>query len=126
MPKTPFDGFLKSLRDFPEGVDIMLLDKCPHLVIFQIGLEQLIEVMIFDHTSGCCKSEQVVYGGRDFKSALIAVPHDALDPFGIGGAGAHNPADFFRQGPDTRPFGPTVIVVINAGLRSGEMADRRC
>ena len=65
-----------------------------YALVFQIGSEQLIEMMIGDRVGRGRKAEQIIHRRGDLEGALVAVAHHAGDPFRIGGAAAHHARDF--------------------------------
>ena len=50
--------------------------------------------------------------------------HHAGDPFRIGGAGAHDPADFLFERTDLRAFGARMVIVIDFDAFALQRLDR--
>jgi len=61
----------------------------------------------------------------EFLPAMVAMAHDAGNPFRIDDAGTHDAGDFFFQGPDFRRFGPRMIVVIDRWAAAAQAFDGR-
>src|SRR5690606_12597624 len=104
-PEAALDRFLESLGDLAKGRRVGLCDEVAHPFVLQIGLVQGVEVMVLDHARGGGEGEQVVDRRGDLEGALVAVAHDAGEPFGVGRAGAHDPADFLLEGADAWGLG---------------------
>ncbi len=87
----------KRLAVSPERGGIRFRHEGTHALVFEVGREQLIEMMVADRARAGRKSEQVVDRRCDLERALVAVAHDAGDPFRIGGAPAHDAGDLVRE-----------------------------
>src|SRR5205085_9718280 len=81
---------------------------------------------IVDGACGCREGKEIIDGGRDLGSALVAVPHNTGDPARIGGAAAHDAPDFFTQGANARSVGLRMIGVIDRWRASRQMPHREC
>ena len=79
--------------------------------------------MVLDHARGGGEGEQVVDRGRDLEGTLVAMAHDAAQPFRIGGAPAHDAADLLLEGAHAWVLGAGMVVVKDLGLAAGQMAD---
>ena len=85
--------------DPPQRRRIGLLHKVSYALVFQIGSEQLIEMMIGYRVGRGGKAEQIIHRRGDFERALVAVAHHARDPFWIGSPATHHTGDFMAQRP---------------------------
>ena len=79
---------------------------------------------VVDGARGGGEGEQIVDRRGDLGGALVAVPHDPGDPARVGGAAAHDPADFLAQGADARPVGLRMVVVVDRRGAPGQVPDR--
>src|SRR3546814_5173830 len=86
MPEAAVDRLAEPLGDLAERRRVLLVQEAAHRVVLEIGVEQLLEMMVADAARGGREGEQVVDRRGDLEAALVAVPHDAGDPLGIGGA----------------------------------------
>ena len=68
--------------------------------------EDRIEMMVGNAIRRHCEGKQIIDGRRHFEGALIAMPHDAADPFRIDHPGPHDPGDLLIQAAGARCFGP--------------------
>jgi hypothetical protein len=66
------------------------------------------------------EGEHVVDGGDDLEGALVAVAHDARDPFRIDDAGADDAGDLLLERAGQRVLGARMVVVIGGGAAAGE------
>ena len=82
-------------------------------------------MMVADGVRRGGESEEVIDRRRDLECALVAVAHDAGDPFRIDDAGADHAGDLFLEGADARALGPRMVVVIDDRRRAPQMPHRR-
>ena len=120
MPQLAVYGFLETRGHFRQRIGVAAADEFANRVVGEIGIVKLIEVMILNDTRGGRESEQIVHRRRHLKSALVAVPHDRLDPLRIGGAGPHDTPDLIVEGSHPRALRPAVVVVVDDRLISAQ------
>src|SRR3546814_11873577 len=65
--------------------------------------------MVGDRARGRGEGEHVVDRRRHLEGALVAVAHDAGDPFRVDDAGAHGAGDLLLQPPHHRALGPGMV-----------------
>ena len=92
------------------------------VVVAEIGVEQRVEMMVLDHARGGGEGEQIVDRGRDLERTLVAMAHHAAQPFRVGGAPAHDPADLLLERAHARVLGAGMVVVEDLRLAAGQMA----
>ena len=71
--------------------------KSATAVVGDIGVEELVEMMVADGVGGGGEGEEVVDRRRDLEGALVAVAHHAGDPFRVGGAAADDARDLLAE-----------------------------
>src|SRR5258707_12244037 len=96
-----------------------------HRRVADIRIVERIEMRIIDGARGRGEGEQVIDRGGDLGGALVAVPHHPGDPARVGGAAAHDPADFLAQSPNARPVGLRVVVGVARRRAPREMPHRQ-
>ena len=82
-------------------------------------------MVAFDRVGGGGEGEEVVDCGGDLEGALVAVAHDAGQPFGVDDARPHDAADFLIQGADHRALNARVVVVVDGGGFALQVFHRR-
>src|SRR6185312_9824839 len=116
----------KPRLDLLQGGWVVRLKEISHLGIAEIGVIERVEMMVLHRLGRRGEGEEIIDRRRDLEAALIAVPHHAVEPFGIGGAAMNDPADLLAEAADARRLGPRMIVVIDRRRHTREMADRDC
>ena len=69
-------------------------------------------------------SSLLVDGGGDLERALVAVAHDAREPFRVDDAGADDAADLLVERADHRTLGPGMVVVVDRAGCALQVLDR--
>src|SRR3546814_16859115 len=76
MPEAAVDRLAEPLGDLAERRRVLLVQEAAHRVVLEIGVEQLLEMMVADAARGAREGEQVVDRRGDHEAARIAAPHD--------------------------------------------------
>ena len=105
LPKSALDRLGEPLRDLAQRRGVGRGDEAADRLVAQIGVEQRLEMVVLDLTRAGGEGEQVVDRGGDLERSLVAVAHDAPQPFGVGRTAAHDAADLLLQRAHAREFG---------------------
>ena len=119
------DRLDQPLGELLLGRYVFVGHEVAHPLIEDERLVDGLEMMIPHGACRCGKGKHVVDRRGDLEGALVAVAHDAFDPFGIDDTGAHHAANLFLQAADHRLFRPGMVVVVDAGTFAGDMLDGR-
>ncbi len=111
--------------DLAQRRRVRLGDEVAHRVVLQNGGVHQVEMVRLHGPGGGGEGEQVVDRRRDLEGALVAVPHDAGQPFRVDDARADDAADLVLERADHRPLGPGVVVVVDDRRPAGQVLDRR-
>lgn len=128
FPQAALLGFQQAFGDVTQGLGVVLLEEGAGVGIQQVGVGQQGVLVVVHQLGGGVEGEQVVHRRGQFEGALVAVALHAGDPLGVGGAGAHHPAQFLPQGADARQVRLAVVAVVAGdrlaaqGLGGGEHA----
>ena len=107
------------------GRCILLGHEVAHALVEDEGLVDGLEMVVAHGPGRRGEGKHVINRRGDLESPLVAMAHDAFDPFRIDHAGPHDAADLFLEAPDDRFFRSGMVVVVDFRASTRHVLDRR-
>ena len=82
-PEAAFLRLQQPLGKLAQRRRVRIGHEVPHIVVRHVGVEHRVEMVVLHGAGGGGEGEEVVDRRGDLEGALVAVPHDALDPLRV-------------------------------------------